>query len=203
MALTRLEVAASEFAAGRAFGQAGASQQWLGTATFAVDRLPGPGMPAQRLYPAQRLNYGPDSQLGRATFPGTDEGAYADLLPAVDDDGNELSGIRHPDVAVPLATYTSWNPRHQSIGGSQMNLLLNGATIPFAPTAHRRQVTRDPRPSIEERYPSRQAFLDRVRQSAMSLSEQGYVLESDVQAIVDASGRRYHELTHLDRVVPG
>ena len=167
-----------------------------------IDRLPGPGMPAQRLYPTQRLNYGPDSRLGRATFPAIDEGSYVDLLPAVDDDGNELSGIRHPEVAVPLATYTGWNPRHPSIGGSEVNLLLNGATIPFAPTAHKRQVAGDPRPSIEERYPSRAVFLDRVRQSALSLADQGYVLESDVQAIVDASGRRYDELMQLERVVP-
>lgn len=83
-----------------------------------------------------------------------------------------------------------------------MNLLLNGATIPFAPTAHKRQVAGDPRPSIEERYPSRAVFLDRVRQSALSLADQGYVLESDVQAIVDASGRRYDELMQLERVVP-
>ena len=31
------------------------------------------------------------------------------LVPAVDEDGNERAGIRLPDVAVPLATYTGWN----------------------------------------------------------------------------------------------
>jgi hypothetical protein len=33
-------------------------------------------------------------------------------VPAVDRDGNEVSGIRLPDVTTPLATYTGWNLRH-------------------------------------------------------------------------------------------
>src|SRR5215510_11832379 len=38
------------------------------------------------------------------------------LVPQVDRDGNELSGVRLPNVAVPLATYTGWNFRNPSIG---------------------------------------------------------------------------------------
>ena len=33
------------------------------------------------------------------------------LVPQVDEDGNERAGIRLPEVAVPLATYTGWNFR--------------------------------------------------------------------------------------------
>jgi hypothetical protein len=40
---------------------------------------------------------------------GRDDKAYATLVCKVDADGNELAGIRLPDIAVPLATYTGWN----------------------------------------------------------------------------------------------
>ena len=35
--------------------------------------------------------------------------AYRTLVCRVDDDGNEIAGVRLPDIAVPLATYTGWN----------------------------------------------------------------------------------------------
>src|SRR5262249_29792824 len=54
-------------------------------------RLPGPGIAPERMYPTQRLDYGPDAAFGRADFPPTVHGSYPELLPAVDDDGNELS----------------------------------------------------------------------------------------------------------------
>ena len=38
------------------------------------------------------------------------------LVPQVDVDGNEQSGIRLPEVAVPLATYTGWNFRAPAVG---------------------------------------------------------------------------------------
>jgi hypothetical protein len=172
------------------------------TLVSAAARLPGPGLPAERLYPTQRLDYGPEAALGRAHFPAVDGGSYRDVVPAIDDDGNEVSGVRHPDVAVPLASYTGWNPRHPSIGGSEMNLLLNGATIPFAATRERRAAWGDARSSIEERYASREAFLDRVRAAATSLSESRYLLQSDIDEVVATSARRYDEFVQLQSPLP-
>jgi hypothetical protein len=168
----------------------------------AMARLPGPGMPRRRLYPTRRLDYGPEAAYGRARFPPTDGGDYPDWLPAVDDDGNEIAGVRHPDVTVPLATYTGWNPRHPSVGGVEMNLLLNGATIPFAPTPAECQSWADPRPSIAERYPSREAFLAQVEQAAADLANEGYLLAFDVDEIVGASARRWDEFTPLRSPLP-
>ena len=37
------------------------------------------------------------------------ERAYRTLVCRVDDDGNEVAGVRLPDIAVPLAAYTGWN----------------------------------------------------------------------------------------------
>jgi hypothetical protein len=41
--------------------------------------------------------------------PGPAGRAYRALVSRVDADGNEVAGIRLPDIAVPLATYTGWN----------------------------------------------------------------------------------------------
>jgi len=166
-------------------------------------RLPGPGMPVERLYPTQRLDYGPSSSVGRASFPPADGGSYPDLVPAVDADGNERGGVRHPDVAVPLGTFTGWNPRHPSIGGPELNLLLNGATIPFARTAAQRERVGDQRLSIEERYPSRDIYLQQVRDSAEDLVREGYLLAADVDGVATAASRRYDEFVRLDSIVPG
>jgi hypothetical protein len=168
----------------------------------AVSHLPGPGLPPERLYPTQRLDYGPHAPLGRARFPASDLGGYPDVVPAVDSDGNEVSGIRHPDVAVPLATFTGWNPRHPSTGGSEMNLLLNGATIPFAPTATLRKSWSDGRPAIEERYPGREAFLARVRASASDLAAGRFLLHSDIDDVVGTAGRRYDEFIQQQSPFP-
>ena len=51
---------------------------------------------------------------------------YGSLVSEVDDDGNEIAGIRHPDVAVPLATSTPWNLRHPDVGAPYQIIGLTG-----------------------------------------------------------------------------
>jgi hypothetical protein len=41
--------------------------------------------------------------------PPSGERAYRTLVSRVDADGNEVAGVRLPDIAVPLAAYTGWN----------------------------------------------------------------------------------------------
>ena len=109
------------------------------------------------------------------------------LVPAVDEDGNERAGIRLPDVAVPLATYTGWNFRHPSTGGAGELVSLLGASIPFPVTAAARASAKDPRRSIEERYPTRDDYIDKVRAVADALVRKGYLLVDDIERIVQRS----------------
>ena len=74
------------------------------------------------------------------------------LVPQVDADGNELAGIRVPEVSVPLATTTGWNFRAERIGNPTTIVALLGSYVPFARTRAERDARHDPRPSIEERY---------------------------------------------------
>ncbi len=67
------------------------------------------------------------------------------LVPNVDRDGNEVAGIRLPDQAVPLATYTGWNFRSPAIGQPEQLQPLTGSYIPFAVTRVAREQVGDPR----------------------------------------------------------
>jgi hypothetical protein len=119
---------------------------------------------------------------------------YPNFVPAVDRDGNEVTGIRLPDVAVPLATYTGWNLRHPQMGAPDQLMSLMGSTIPFPATPEDRERTGDPRRSIAERYPSTSDYLEQVRQAALHLIDQGYLLAEDLELVVGQASRRYELL---------
>ncbi len=113
------------------------------------------------------------------------------LVPKVDADGNELGGIRFPEIAVPLATYTGWNFRNPSIGAPAEIYPLVGTYVPFAATKSAREKAGDPRLSIEERYASRDAYLGEVTEATLKLIQDGYVLREDLAAIVDQAAARW------------
>jgi hypothetical protein len=106
------------------------------------------------------------------------------LVPQVDADGNEIAGIRVPDLAVPLATTTGWNFRSPAIGNPDEIVNLAGSYIPFAPTRLERQAQKDPRPAVDERYRSRDEYLQKIRASAAALTKSGYLLEEDLDHVL-------------------
>ncbi len=117
------------------------------------------------------------------------------LVTQVDDDGNELSGIRLPNISVPLATYTGWSFRSPSIGQPDELLPLTGSFIPFPVTKQDREKANDPRPSIQERYTGRDQYRNLVTDAAAKLAAQGYVLEGDVPGVVERALANWDTLT--------
>src|SRR6185437_10309047 len=113
---------------------------------------------------------------------------YPVLVPQVDGDGNDIGGVRMPEVQVPLATYTGWNLRPKQIGASEQFAIIEGSFIPFALTKAERIKTGDPRPSIEERYSSREEYMAKFKAAAETLMDEGYLLSSDVPAQVKRGG---------------
>jgi hypothetical protein len=109
---------------------------------------------------------------------------FQTLLPAVNADGNETSGIVLPEVAVPLGTYTGWNLRSPQFGAETMLSPLDGMFVPFAKTRAEREKTGDPRPSLEERYPASADYLTRLTDSANKLRADGFLLDEDVTRIL-------------------
>ena len=72
------------------------------------------------------LDFGSEAEAGiLAKEPPevVDAAGYTVLVPQVDEDGNDVAGVRAPMVAAPLATYTGWNIRPRGHG--------HGATIDF------------------------------------------------------------------------
>jgi hypothetical protein len=139
-----------------------------------------------RIHKAYRADYGPKfiSDGIVSQQPPQLGSAFPMLVPAVDADGNETSGIRLPELQAPLATYTGWNLFNANAGPTDEISSMAGSYIPLARTAAERRAAADPRPSIEERYPSREAYLGRVSEAALELAADGYLLEEDVAEVL-------------------
>jgi len=119
------------------------------------------------------------------------------LVPQVDRDGNELAGIRVPELVVPLATTTGWNFRDPSVGNPSEIYQLIGSYIPFAATKAEREKAHDPRLSIEERYHSREEYLAKIKTAAADLIKRGYLLEEDLDDVVSRAGRHWEYATKM------
>src|SRR4029453_11100168 len=81
--------------------------------------------------------------------------AFPILVPQVDADGNGLAGVKMPELAVPLATYTGWNLFNDRSGPTSVLSSMQGSYIALPRTSADRKRTGDPRQSIEERYPEK------------------------------------------------
>ncbi|MGE3913973.1 MAG: alpha/beta hydrolase domain-containing protein, partial [Chloroflexota bacterium] len=147
--------------------------------------IPGATVPdGTRLLSVFRTGLGPEADQGVATLPVTLGERYQNVVSQVDADLNEVGGIRLPDLTVPLASFTGWNPRASETGGSGQILSMQGSTLPFPSTRAERERTGDPRPSIEERYRDRDDYLAQVRAAAERLVEQRYLLAEDLESVV-------------------
>jgi len=109
-----------------------------------------------------------------------DRDGYTVLVPAVDDDGNDLAGVRAPMVQAPLGTYTGWNLRGSG-HGLGANHEFTGSYIPFADSAEERRFSGDPRPAVLERYASAAAYAAAIEAAAHALVAEGLMLEEDVE----------------------
>jgi hypothetical protein len=141
-----------------------------------------------------RMDFGPQAEAGLVRYPPVESGTYPVLVSAFDADCNDAAGIRLPDVAVPLATYTGWNVRHDSMG--QGGLMTSGAplfgtTLVLPRTRAERERTRDPRQAIDERYASKDDYLAKVRAAAERLVTQRYLLEEDIERVLKVAAEKW------------
>ena len=107
--------------------------------------------------------------------------AYRPLVSAVDGDGNEIAGVRLPDIAVPLATYTGWNLYKRPFPEGEL-CDRDGSYREFASTKAEREVRKDPRPSLAERYGTHAGFAAAVKKAADQLVAERLLLPDDAAA---------------------
>ncbi len=107
---------------------------------------------------------------------------YSIVVPRVDRNGNETSGVPVPDVVVPLATYTGWNPRgtgHAS--GEGCSMFGSAIALPVSPAT---KAANDRRTPLSRLYAGRADYVSKVDAAANALAAQGYLLQGDAAAYV-------------------
>jgi hypothetical protein len=112
------------------------------------------------------------------------DNCYDTRVCAVDADGNEVAGVKLPPIAVPLATYTGWNV-YRAHACELCD--RDGSLLPFARTRSERETAGDPRPSLQERYGTREAYVARVEASATALVADRLLLPAAAAAYVKAA----------------
>ena len=105
------------------------------------------------------------------------------LVPRVDAVGNDIAGIRQPEVAAPLATLTGWNTRTAEFTDGDL-CDLNGMSIPLHRTKTDRLAAGDPRPSLEELYGTHDGYVAAVTAAAHALQADRLLLQEDVDAYI-------------------
>jgi len=115
---------------------------------------------------------------------------YVCLVPQVDEDGNEIAGIRMPEIEVPLATYNGWSMRSPTFSNT---LRRNAGRIwPFAVTSDERKKNNDPRKSVLERYPTKKDYLYAVMKSLLILQKKRLLLDQDMDFLLkEAAEQNY------------
>jgi hypothetical protein len=101
------------------------------------------------------------------------------LVPAVGVDGNEVGGVRMPEVAVPLARYRGWNYVEAPNAPKGYVNDMVGSTLPLT------------RAEIEKRYGSREKYQGLVRAKAMEMVKARLLLEADVEPVVKRAGEAW------------
>ena len=117
---------------------------------------------------------------------------YGALVPQVDLDGNDIAGVRDVYLQVPIGTYTGWNLCRDDWFTDGF-CALSGSFIPFAATKAERERIGDPRPSLEERYPTKEVYVAAVRKAAGTLVAERFLLPEDAARLIaeaDAKGLR-------------
>lgn len=131
------------------------------------------------------VDLGPDADRGIGRFPIKLGGPLAAVVADIDEDGNEVAGIRLPEIAAPVAAFTGWNPRRHVEGLPDVLYEFVGSRLPFPPG----------RPTLAERYADRDAYATAARRAAEALVAGRFLLERDIDVAVE------HALAAYDAAV--
>ena len=97
---------------------------------------------------------------------------YPTLVSRVDADGNEVAGIRLPDIAVPLATYTGWNEYKPPYPKGEL-ADRDGSYLVF------------PAEKIAQRYKSRADYVAKVEAAVAQLLKDRLLLQADADQYLE------------------
>ncbi len=128
-------------------------------------------------------SYNPLHLADHRSLPPMQGDAYTVLVGRTDADGNMVDGVRHPNLAAPIGTFTGWNLRRKGFAeGAQCR--GTGSFIPFAATRADREASGDPRLSLEERYADHASYVRAVSVAAEALVHERLLIRPDADEIV-------------------
>ena len=133
----------------------------------------------ERVSRVRTIDLGAGAAEGVGEYPSREGAEYPGYVSAIDADGNELAGVRLPDISSPVATHTGWNPRHESNGAPDLASHFVGFTEFW------------PREEIDRRYPTRDAYEQCVSADARKLVESRRILPEDEHLVIDNALARY------------
>jgi hypothetical protein len=150
--------------------------------------IPGEPLPDDHINPFFNYDFGPQFNYrdlsGVITIePPKIKNILPQLVPKVDADGNEISGIPSVFLQAPLGTYLGWNITAHGFFKGQTEPLAGGF-IPFAKTSAERLANGDPRPSLEERYHDHAGFVAAVKKAAQRLLDEHFLLPEDADRLI-------------------
>jgi len=108
---------------------------------------------------------------------------YPVLITQIDTDGNEIAGIRLPEIAVPLATHTGWNEYARPHPEGEL-CDRDGSYAPFAATRAERIAKNDPRLSLEERYGDHAGYVKKFTEATEQLVAARLLLREDADLLI-------------------
>jgi hypothetical protein len=157
-------------------------------AAMGFPKIPGAPSPDGKLNPFLDYDFGPDFNYQDlsgiiSVEPPVVKRTLPSLVPKVDTDGNEIDGAPSALFEAPLGTYLGWNVTAGGFYKGQ-GCGFSGGFIPFANTKAERTASADPRPSLEERYGTHDAYVARVRAAAERLVSERLLLPDDRDRIV-------------------
>ena len=158
-------------------------------------KIPGQRSPTRTLEPP-RLDFGARfANDGVAEFVPPHVGkTFTVLVPLADADGLDKGGIRLPAISVPLGTYVGWNMQNAATGAPERLARADGSFLPFEIDENERLAGGDPRSSIKERYPTREAYTKAYAAATLALAEKELILGSDVNPMIERAGMFYDRL---------
>ena len=156
--------------------------QLVSVSAYAFPNIPGVALPHHNRQ-AFRLDFSSEPPKLGPPFP--------TLVPQVTLDGNETSGIRMPEIQVPLASYTGWNLRSPKIGAPDQLYSMAGSWIPFPVSKVERKKRKDPRMSIEERYRTKDDYIEKIAAAAQQLVKDGFLLDRDMAYLRDRAAKEW------------
>jgi hypothetical protein len=157
--------------------------------------IPGMPLPDNLINPLFDYDFGPEFKYGDLSGlitlqPPVIKRVLPMLVPKVDADGNETSGVPSLLHQAPLGSYLGWNVTRAGFYKGRV-CGFAGGFIPFAKTKAERLATSDPRLSLEERYHDHAGYVAAVKTAVGRLLSRRFLLPEDAERLIrqaDESG---------------